>query len=175
MDFIVGIKGSKLSGGQKQRIAIARAILTKPKLLILDEATSALDSKSEIEVQKALDIVSQGVTTVIIAHKIDTIINSDNIICLDNGKVVEEGKHEDLIARGHYYSNLVQSQAEKQRKDKQKQQERFKEELSRISFSQNIDQNDINLEEIKENEEENESIIEDEFHEAENKLMSIYN
>jgi ABC-type multidrug transport system ATPase subunit len=140
-----------------------------------------LDSKSEIEVQKALDIVSQGVTTVIIAHKIDTIKNSDNIICLDNGKVVEEGKHEDLLARGLYYSNLVQSQTEKEKKERQKQDERIKEELSRLSLSQNIDQNDINLEEIKEHDEENDEendkendISQDEMIEGENK-MSIYN
>ncbi len=133
--------------------------------MILDEATSALDSKSEIEVQKALDIVKQGVTTVIIAHKIDTIKNSDNIICLDNGKVVETGKHEDLLARGHYYSNLVQSQEEKQKKEKQKQEERMKEELSRLSLSQNVDHNDINLEEIQENDDENES-EEDIMHEG---------
>jgi ABC-type methionine transport system ATPase subunit len=163
-----------LSGGQKQRIAIARAILTKPKLLILDEATSALDNKSEVEVQKALDIVSQGVTTVIIAHKIDTIKNSDNIICLDNGKVVEQGTHEDLLARGLYYSNLVQSQAEKERKEKQKQEERIKEELSRLSLSQHVDHNDINLEEIKENDEEHENNSEEDTIRFENPIISNY-
>lgn len=177
LDFVVGIKGSKLSGGQKQRVAIARAILTKPKLLILDEATSALDNKSEIEVQKALDIVSQGVTTVIIAHKIDTIKNSDNIICLEKGKVVETGKHEELLARGHHYSNLVQSQGEKERKQKQKQMERMKEELSRLSLSQHIDHNDISLEEIQEHDEENHNSNEDDenYEHPENKPMSKSN
>jgi ABC-type multidrug transport system ATPase subunit len=141
-------------------------------LLILDEATSALDNKSEIEVQKALDIVSQGVTTVIIAHKIDTIINSDNIICLENGRVVEQGTHEQLLAKGHHYSNLVQSQNEKERKEKQKKDERIKEELSRLSLSQHIDHNDINLEEIKEHDEEQENASEDDNIHMENQIMS---
>ena len=129
LDYIVGIKGSRLSGGQKQRIAIARAILKKPKLLILDEATSALDNKSEKEVQKALDIVSQGVTTIIIAHKIETIMNSDVIICINDGGIVEKGKHIDLLAANGFYSGLVQTVAEKQRKERQRLHEREEEEL----------------------------------------------
>jgi ATP-binding cassette subfamily B (MDR/TAP) protein 1 len=146
LDFIVGIKGSKLSGGQKQRIAIARAILTKPKLLILDEATSALDRKSEVEVQKALDIVSKDVTTVIIAHKIDTIKNSDMIVCLDNGKVVEQGKNDELLAKGSFYSTLVHSQEEKEKKDKQIKDERIREHINRLSLQGPIDANKIDLE-----------------------------
>jgi ABC-type multidrug transport system fused ATPase/permease subunit len=113
LDYVVGVKGSQLSGGQKQRVAIARAILKKPKFLILDEATSALDNKSEKEVKEALEIVSQHVTTITIAHKISTIINYDRILYMQDGQVLESGTHYDLVQKKGAYYQMVASEIQK--------------------------------------------------------------
>merc|ERR1712156_1287419 len=109
----VGELGGKLSGGQRQRIAIARALLPKPSILLLDEATSALDSKSEKEVQSAIDaITARGQqTTITIAHRLSTIMNSDNILVLVDGKVQESGSHQMLMQEQGVYAALVNAQS----------------------------------------------------------------
>ncbi|MBV8765863.1 MAG: ABC transporter ATP-binding protein/permease [Hyphomicrobiales bacterium] len=108
----VGERGLKLSGGEKQRVAIARTILKGPPILVLDEATSALDSFTEQEIQAALDRVSQGRTTIVIAHRLSTVVNADEIIVLDNGVVVERGSHAELLARDGIYAALWNRQRE---------------------------------------------------------------
>jgi len=118
LNTFVGANGTQLSGGQKQRLAIARAILKNPAILLLDEATSALDRKNEMEIQKTLDEVSEGRTTIVIAHKLSTIINADHIIVFDQGKVVEEGNHEELVAKQGKYYALQHLQIQTEEKEK---------------------------------------------------------
>lgn len=109
-DTNIGDRGCKLSGGQRQRISIARAILKNPPVLILDEATSALDTESERLVQEALDRLMENRTTLVIAHRLSTIVNADLICVMHEGKIVEEGTHSELLAKGGYYSRLVEMQ-----------------------------------------------------------------
>ena len=109
-DTIIGENGIRLSGGEKQRLSIARAILKKSPIILLDEATSSLDAETENKIQKAISFLTEGKTTIVIAHRLSTILNSDKIYVIDHGKVVSEGKHEDLLINSKIYKNFYNKQ-----------------------------------------------------------------
>ena len=106
----LGEKGVRLSGGQQQRIAIARAVLRDPALLLLDEATSALDAESERQVQTALERLMRGRTSLVIAHRLATVLKADRIVVLEGGRMVDQGRHDELLRRGGLYSRLAELQ-----------------------------------------------------------------
>jgi ATP-binding cassette subfamily B protein len=113
-ESMVGERGLKLSGGEKQRVAIARTLLKNPPILVLDEATSALDSRTEQAIQETLDKVAESRTTIMIAHRLSTVVNADQIVVLDDGQVAERGTHDELIELGGIYADLWYRQAAEQ-------------------------------------------------------------
>jgi ATP-binding cassette subfamily B protein len=110
LDTQLGDRGRALSGGERQRLAIARALIRRAPILLLDEATSALDAENERLIQIALDEAMRGRTTLVIAHRLATVLKADRIAVMDAGKVVEEGTHSELIARGGVYARLAELQ-----------------------------------------------------------------
>ena len=113
-DTLIGENGIRLSGGEKQRLSIARAILKKSPIILLDEATSSLDAETEDKIQKAINFLTKGRTTVVIAHRLSTILNSDKIYVIDNGNVVGEGKHDELLNSSKVYKNFYEKQIRKE-------------------------------------------------------------
>ena len=112
-DTLIGENGVRLSGGEKQRISIARAILKKSKIILLDEATSSLDSETEQKIQDAINFLTRGRTTLVIAHRLSTILSSDKIYVVDSGKIIGEGKHDELIKNSEVYKNFYEKQIQK--------------------------------------------------------------
>ncbi len=111
---VVGDRGLKLSGGERQRLAIARAYLKNPRIFILDEATSSLDSATEAEIVRNFTMAGEGRTQLIIAHRLSTVMHADQILVLDGGSLVEQGRHEELLALGGLYADLWERQTEAQ-------------------------------------------------------------
>ena len=112
-ETMIGENGIRLSGGEKQRVAIARAMMKKSSIILLDEATSSLDSETETKIQEALKILTKNKTTIVIAHRLSTILNSNKIYVIDSGKVVDSGKHEDLMSNSKLYKNFYEKQIQK--------------------------------------------------------------
>ena len=109
-ETLIGEDGVRLSGGEKQRISIARAMLKKSTIILLDEATSSLDSETETKIQDALKILTKDKTTIVIAHRLSTILNSNKIFVIDAGKIIDYGKHEDLLINSKIYKNFHDKQ-----------------------------------------------------------------
>ena len=112
-DTLIGENGLRLSGGEKQRISIARAMIKKSPIILLDEATSSLDSETEAKIQEALNTLTRNKTTIVIAHRLSTVLNSNNIYLVDSGKIIDNGKHEDLLAKSKLYKNFYEKQIQK--------------------------------------------------------------
>ena len=112
-DTIIGENGVRLSGGEKQRISIARALMKKSPIILLDEATSSLDSETESKIQEALSVLTKNRTTIVIAHRLSTILNSNNIYVLDSGRILANGKHDELIEKSEHYKNFYNKQIQK--------------------------------------------------------------
>jgi ATP-binding cassette subfamily B protein len=110
-DTIVGERGQKLSGGQRQRVSIARAVLKDPPVLILDEATSAVDNETEAAIQRSMQVITRGRTTLVVAHRLSTIVAADRIYVLDQGRITETGNHAELLAIDGLYASLWKVQA----------------------------------------------------------------
>ena len=112
-DTLIGENGVRLSGGEKQRLSIARAMLKKSSIILLDEATSSLDSETESKIQEALKVLTENKTTIVIAHRLSTILNSNNIYVIDSGRIIDHGRHEDLMQKSRSYKNFYEKQIQK--------------------------------------------------------------
>ena len=112
-ETLIGENGVRLSGGEKQRLSIARAMIKKSSIILLDEATSSLDTETEAKIQEALNILTKNKTTIVIAHRLSTILNSNNIYVINSGKVIDNGRHEDLMSKSDIYKNFYEKQIQK--------------------------------------------------------------
>ena len=112
-ETLIGENGVRLSGGEKQRLSIARAMMKKSSIILLDEATSSLDSETEAKIQEALKILTRNKTTIVIAHRLSTVLNSDNIYVIDSGKVIDSGSHDNLMNKSKLYKSFYDKQIQK--------------------------------------------------------------